>query len=140
MELDNLREHNGLKFMRFLWNLLELPPTHTASFGMPDPNPGYTPAVYLIPRAMHNMDDGDFPASSSVPPPPFRMTEESRYIHIVWSAALGVTGSLARFHSKFLYLLFFALPCTQTRWRYPGMSGPRMSISWRTMMLKSHSG
>ncbi|KAF9504920.1 hypothetical protein BS47DRAFT_1400884 [Hydnum rufescens UP504] len=70
------------------------PPTHTASFGMPDPNPGYTPAVYLIPRAMHNMDDGDFPASSSVPPPPFRMTEESCYIHIIWSVALGIQDRL----------------------------------------------
>ncbi|KAF9504923.1 hypothetical protein BS47DRAFT_1386114 [Hydnum rufescens UP504] len=69
------------------------PPTHTASFGMPDPNPGYTPAVYLIPCIMHNMDNGGFPASPSLPPPLFHMTEESRYIHIVWSA-LGVEDYL----------------------------------------------
>jgi hypothetical protein len=65
------------------------PPTHTASFCMPHPNPGYIPEVHLIPRIINNIDDGDCPASFSRPSPPFRVTEESRHINIIWSAVGG---------------------------------------------------
>ncbi|KAF9510322.1 hypothetical protein BS47DRAFT_1487506 [Hydnum rufescens UP504] len=63
------------------------PPLHTASFCMPDLIPGHAWICWIshMPRASHNMDNGDRLASpSSLPPPPFRMTKDSRCIEMSW--------------------------------------------------------